>query len=149
MFFELLDGGHDPRDINYKELASNWIRLNILKKYDLDCLEIEWLTNTVDYFYLNTTKIWRKHRGRVSGLNVQKQHAKFFKDYIDATNLSSCTCVKCYSLETRPVEMSDDELLYCKHCENEFCNENDLQAHNNEFHQAPPHEKTIIDDAEM
>ena len=99
MFFELLDGGHDPRAINYKELATDWIRQNILKKYELDCLEVEWLKKTIGFFCLNAKTIWKKHRGKVTGLNVQKQHAKFFDKYIDATNLSPCTCVKCFPLE--------------------------------------------------
>ena len=146
MFFELLDGGHDPRAINYKELASDWTRHNILKKYELDCLEIEWLKKTIGFFCLNAKTIWKKHRGKVTGLNVQKQHAKFFDKYIDATNLSPCTCAKCFPLETRNVEVSDDDLLHCKYCDDEFCTEKDLVAHENEFHQISSQRKTIIEE---
>ena len=96
MFFELLDGGHDPRAINYNELASDWIRRYIFKKYELDCLENEWLKKTIEVFCKNAKTIWKKHRGKVTGLNVQKKHSKFFDKYIDdATTLSPCTCTKC------------------------------------------------------
>ena len=96
MFFELLDGGHDPRAINYNELASDWIRRYVFKKYELDCLENEWLKKTIEFFCKNAKDIWKKHRGKVTGLNVQKKHSKFFDKYIDdATTLSPCTCTKC------------------------------------------------------
>ena len=114
MFFELLDGGHDPRAINYKELATDWIRQNILKKYELDCLEVEWLKKTIGFFCLNAKTIWKKHRGKVTGLNVQKQHAKFFDKYIDATNLSPCTCVKCFPLEPPSKSKYDSKVIIIK-----------------------------------
>ena len=141
MFRGLLDDGHDPRAMNYSELASNWIKQNILKRYELDCLEIKWLKKTTGFFCLNAKKIWRKHRGKFTGHNVQKQHANFFDRYIDATNLSPCTCAKC----SPPVEISDDNLLHCKFCDNEFSTENDLVAHVNEFHQVLSQGKTILD----
>ena len=49
MFFELLDGGHKPVEINYKEIASNWMRQTLFKKSELDCLENEWLKKTADH----------------------------------------------------------------------------------------------------
>ena len=144
MFRGLLDDGHDPRAINYKELASNWIKWNLFKRYELDCLEIEWLKKTIGFFCLNAKRIWKKHRGKVTGHNVQNQHANFFDRYIDASNLSPCTCAKCSPLDTRTVEISDDNILHCKFCDHEFCNENDLVAHVNEFHQVQG--KTIFEE---
>ena len=75
---------------------------------------------------------------------MQKQHAKFFDKYIDATNISPCTCAKCFPLETSTVEVSDNDLLHCKYCDNEFCTEKDLLAHENKFHQVTSKEKTIL-----
>ena len=49
----------------------------------------------------------------------------------------------------RTVEISDDELFHCKHCDDEFCNENDLLAHNNVLHQVPSNEKKVLEDVEM
>ena len=51
MFYDLLDSGHDPRKIDYKDLATNWIKLHVIKKYDLDCNEISWIDDTIVYFY--------------------------------------------------------------------------------------------------
>ena len=106
MFYDLLDGGHDPRKIDYKDLAINWIKQNILKKCDLDCNEINWIKNTVSFFCKNAKNIWKKHKGRVTGLNVQNQHSKFLDKFINATNVDACKCIKCYVLETRTVETS-------------------------------------------
>ena len=96
MFYELLDVGYDPRAINYNELASDWIKRNVLKEFDLDCLQIEWLKKTISYFCINAKAIWKKHRGRVIGLNVQRKHKNFFGKFIYAAILSPCNCSKCY-----------------------------------------------------
>ena len=105
MFYDLLQSGHRPKTINYKELVSDWIKVKVLLKSDeLDCIEIEWLKKTIAYFCLHANFIWRKHRGKVTGLNVQKQHTNFLDKYIDATNLSPCTCAKCFTLEHSEIE---------------------------------------------
>ena len=148
LFYDLLDSGHDPRKINYKDLASDWIKLHILKKYELDCNEIIWIQNTILYFYQQTKKIWKQHKGKVTGMKVQNKHSKFLDKFIDATKLCSCTCIKCFPLETRTVESSNDEILYCKHCDDEFYTEKDLVAHENEFHKVPSQERTILENAE-
>ena len=88
MFYDLLDSGHDPRKIDYKDLATNWIKLHILKKYDLDCREITWIEDIIVYFYKHAKNIWKQHRGKVTGLKVQNKHSKFFDEFIDASNLN-------------------------------------------------------------
>ena len=127
MFYDLLDGGHDPRKIDYKDLAINWIKQNILKKCDLDCNEINWIENTVSFFCEKAKGIWRQHRGKVTGMKVQNQHSKFLDTFIDATNIDACKCIKCYVLETRTVETSSDD---------------------NELHQVPSQEETTLENAE-
>ena len=138
MFYDLLDDGHDPRKIDYKDSAINWIKQNILKKSDLDCNETNWIKNTVSFFCKNAQNIWRKHKGRVTGLNVQNQHSKFLDKFINATNVDACKCIKCYVLETRTVETSSDEVN----------RERELYAHENEFHQVPSLEKSTLEYAE-
>ena len=110
MFYELLDGGHDPRAIDYNELATDWIRRFVLKKYELDCLEIKWLKEIVDYFCINSKKVWNRHRGKVIGLNVQKQHATFFDKSIDATILCPCNCAKCIPSEPSEMKQASSKL---------------------------------------
>ena len=139
MFYELLDCGHDPRKIDYKDLAMDWIKQNILKKYDLDCNEINWIENTVSYFYKNARRIWKQHKGRVTGLKVQNQHSKFLDLFIDATHVDACKCIKCYVLETRIVESSRDD---------EFSTEKALNAHENVLHQVASLEKSTLEYAE-
>ena len=111
MFYDLLDKGHDPRTINYKEMVSDWIKLNILLKFDeFDCIEIEWLEKNIAFFFFRASKIWKQHRGKVTGINVQNKHAKFFDKLIDS-NLSPCSCEKCLQLESLkvPFEMRQDQ----------------------------------------
>ena len=110
MFFELLEDGHDPRAINYREIAADWIRRYILKKYELDCLQNKWLDKTIEFFCKYAKFIWRKHRGKVTGLNVQKQHANFFDKYIDdATTLSPCTCANCSPPEPKQTQTNSSK----------------------------------------
>ena len=138
MFYDLLNSGHDPRKIDYKDLAMDWIKHNILKKYDLDCNEINWIENTVSYFYKNARRIWKQHKGRVTGLKVQNQHSKFLDLFIDATHVDACKCIKCYVSETGTVETSSDDVN----------RERELNAHENEFHQVPSLEKSTLEYAE-
>ena len=104
MFYDLLDSGHDPKEIEYAELVSNWLKLNILKNFKPDCIEIKWLMDTVAYFCLHAKRIWKQHRGKVSGPNVQKKHSKFFDKYIEA-NLLPCTCPNCS--QSKPIKAKD------------------------------------------
>ena len=39
-------------------------------------------------------------------------------------------------------------MLYCKYCYEEFNTATDLKAHENEFHQVPPQEKTTLEETE-
>ena len=39
-------------------------------------------------------------------------------------------------------------MLYCKYCYEEFNTGSDLKAHENEFHQVPSQEKTILEETE-
>ena len=48
----------------------------------------------------------------------------------------------------RTVEISDDDMLYCKYCYEEFNTSSVLKAHENEFHQVPSQEKTILEETE-
>ena len=57
----------------------------------------------MDYYCKNSKKVWNRHKGKVTGLNVHKQHATFFNKSIDATFLFPCNCAKCFPLE--PSEM--------------------------------------------
>ena len=94
MFYDLLDSGHDPRKIEYAELVSNWLKLNILKNFEPDCIENKWLVDNVAYFCLRAKKLWKQHRGKVTGLNVQKKHSTFLEKYIEH-NLLPCSCPNC------------------------------------------------------
>ena len=102
MFYDLLASGHNPKINSYKEQVSYWIKDNVLSKcdYELDCIDNKWLKKTIGYFFLNANNIWNKHRGKVTGLNVQKQHRNFLDKYIDVTDLPPCTCANCLHLDS-------------------------------------------------
>ena len=67
----------------------------------------------MDYYCKNSKKVWNRHKGKVNGLNVQKQHATFFDKSIDATILSPCNCTKC--IPSEPSEMKQAPSNLSKH----------------------------------
>ena len=115
MFYDLLGSGHNPKTNSYKELVSYWIKDNVLSKcdYELDCIDNKWLKKTIGYFFLNANNIWNKHRGKVTGLNVQKQHRKFLDKYIDTTDLSPCACANCLHFDSSEIR-HDQSNSSCK-----------------------------------
>ena len=99
IFYNLNNLGHKPTAKSYPELVSNWLKLNVLLEKDLDCNENEWLVNTVAYFCLHARRIFKQHRGKVKGLNVQNKHGAFLNKLINATDILKCNCSKCLQVE--------------------------------------------------
>ena len=97
MFRDLLDNKLTPKpnQKGYSESVSEYLKEYVLFKSEFDCNEKKWLDETITYFRTNTIRIWKKHKGRVSGLQVQNKHAAFFNKQIDASNLSKCNCENC------------------------------------------------------
>ena len=117
MIYELYDNGRGskPHDLNYKQKAMEWIKINVLSKTILEPNEIEWLNERLDYFYPYAKKIWKQHRGHITGEKVKKKHASFFNKFIDPTiniehNRGKYKCGECFgnftSFETLKTHLS-------------------------------------------
>lgn len=93
VLFEMFNNGQKPNTDSYKEIVSNWIKLNILKT-DLTLHEQELFSKFIAYFCKNAKKIWKKHKGKIQGLNMQVQHSQFLNKLIDETTFQ-CSCGDC------------------------------------------------------
>ena len=55
----------------------------VLSKTILELSEIEWLDACLEYFYPYAKKIYKQHRGHVTGEKVKKKHVSFLNKFID------------------------------------------------------------------
>ena len=95
LFFDMHENGNKPTDTNYKEKICHWIKLNVFLSLELDCEEVKWLEQKINNFTIIAKKIWKQHRGLVTGTNVKIKHTGFFNKLFDITHISKCNCYKC------------------------------------------------------
>ena len=82
--------GHKPTETSYPGFVSEWIKLKLLQTNTLDCNEILWMKNFVDYFCPIAKRIWSQHNGKITGKNVKMKHAGFFNKCISPSKIK-CT----------------------------------------------------------
>ena len=95
----------------------------------------------------------RSHEFDDNDLFVHNEKEQYTCDFCHKTFGSALDLNEHYQthlddITTRTVEISDDDIFHCKYCYDEFDTTQDLEAHENEFHQIPSHEKTLLEHAE-
>ena len=69
-------------DVNSKYL---YHLFQVLSKTILEPSKIEWLDACLDYFHCHAKKIYKQHRGHITGEKVKKKHASFLNKFIDTS----------------------------------------------------------------